>query len=299
MQIRGSLSALAVLVALFAVSPAPAAPPEVTGVRLVDETTLVWDAAPGAAGHHVYRTEVEALPSSYGTCLVGSISGTSADVPDSPLPGAAFAYLVSAFDADGEGSLGTASDETARVADESCVPARRLFALTPNGDPGDGAEDGVTPRRNPSLEAWSVGRGAAGLDLHTGELWVEATDLRITGRVLHWSFERRYQSQISYDGPLGRNWDFRDNARLARDGQDIVHFDGTGRREVFRSVMGGFASPPGQYGVLHENADGSYTIRRPRGLLRTFFALDGSHVAGALESAEDRFGNRIQYLYEQ
>ncbi|MBI4241134.1 MAG: RHS repeat protein, partial [Candidatus Rokubacteria bacterium] len=112
-------------------------------------------------------------------------------------------------------------------------------------------------------------------------------------------FARTYQSQVQHDGPMGYGWDFGANARLAPVGQNVLHFDGEGRQEFFfRSGPTSFVSPLGQFSMLLENPDGSFALRSPQGRLSNFHAFDGSNREGALESLEDRNGNRVTYQYD-
>jgi YD repeat-containing protein len=282
--------------------PAWSALPEVTGVQLSGDT-LGWDALPGAAGYHVYRGLASGLPADQGACLIGSVAGLQAGVPDNPPPNEAFFFLVTGFDEIGEGDTGLSSGGGQRDPDPRCTPARRILSLSPNGDPGDGVEDGVEPRQNHAVVAGHVrsrayGPSISGVTAHTGEFFLEATDLSIRGRGFDWGFTRRYRSQVAYDGPLGYGWEFLDNARLVPSGSDVLHFDGTGRGELFQRFGGSFQSPAGQYAVLVENGDGTLTLRYPDGLLLNFHPLDRTNVQGALASKEDRRGNRVAYLYD-
>ena len=284
----------------LAAAPVAAAPGEVQNLRFDSKQTLAWDSLAGAAGYHVYRSEEPNLPD-HGDCLFGSIQGTEVDITDDPPPGVAWTVLVAGFDEDGQGPLGSDSDGNPRVETTSCKPARRFFALEVNGDPGDGVEDGVEPRRNPSARPWSGRRETMGVYLHTGEFFLAATDSFIPGRRMDLSFSRKYRSQIDYDGPLGHGWDFNLNMRLVALGSDVIYHDGSGRREVFeRNVASSFFdSPQGLYAVLKEQSDSSFSLRFPNGRICHFHSLtDGGNLEGALESVEDRNGNTLTLLYD-
>lgn len=294
---------LVVCALLAGAPPARSAPGEVQNLRVEreagdDPECLIWDIQT-SDGYHVYRGQLAAIPGDYGTCLLGSVPGELAEIAEDPAPGEAFTYLVTAFDATGEGTAGTDSGSTERFPSTPCVPARRIFAATPDGDPGDGVEDGRYPLRNSSLLARSSSRERVGVHLHTGELTVSSTDLALRGRGLDWALSRTYRSQVAYDGPMGRNWEGSFNARLVPLGIDALHFDGSGREErFFRVDSTHFDSPPGRYAVLSENADGSFVLRDPRGTRYEFHAFDASNVEGVLEGVEDRNGNRISFLYD-
>jgi YD repeat-containing protein len=291
-------SLCAIGVCLLAVA-AQAAPGEVQNLRFDDDATLAWNAAPGAAGYHVYRGDVAGLPDN-GDCLLGSIPSTSATVAEDPPPGTAWFYVASAFDATGEGPLGADSGSTPRSAATPCIPSRRSFALTTKGPAGDGVSDGVAPRRNPSARVWSSLRETTGVHLHSGEFFLAATDLVLRGRgKIDFAFERKYRSQVRYDGPLGHGWDFSANMRLVPLGSDVIFHDGAGRREIFGRIdTTHFTSPKGVYAVLHEDPDGSFKLRWPGGRIDRFHAFDGSNLQGALESTEDRNGNIVRFLYD-
>src|SRR5204862_7539261 len=55
---------------------------------------------------------------------------------------------------------------------------------------------------------------AGGVNLYDGEVYLQATDLRIPGRGLDWQFHRTYRSSIQLHSALGENWDFTDNRHL-------------------------------------------------------------------------------------
>ena len=268
--------------------------PEPTNLRFQSSTTLGWDPIPGSDGYHVYQGTIAGLRSGdEGACLRGSLPTSSVSVEDSPPSRSAYFYVVSGYDPMGEGALGSL-DPSPR-----CLSNRRVFTLTPNGDPGDGTTDGTEPRQNPSELVWTSSYGLAGVYLHSGEFFVSATDLSIPGRGLDLRLRRHYRSQIDYDGPLGHGWDFEANARLKAAGGDILYFDGTGRMEGFiRIDSTHFFSPTGQFASLTEHGDGSFTLREAEGTKRVFHALDGSNRQGALAGLEDRHGNSISMEYD-
>src|SRR5215831_1347463 len=84
-----------------------------------DRETLSWSAVAGADGYDVYRGT---SPAAYDqACRIYRSASTSAALSEVPQPGALFYFLVSAVDADGEGTLGDGSTgprpNTARCAD--------------------------------------------------------------------------------------------------------------------------------------------------------------------------------------
>ena len=282
---------------------ARAVPPEVESLRLPDRQTLAWDPVTVAVGYHVYRGQVADLASSAGECSQGSVTGTEVTVPDRPVAGRAFTYLVAAMDESGEGSVGSDSSGAPREVAGPCVPNGRIFAPQPNGTDFDGVESGFLAARNGKVvvRGWdpSAKKTQAGVIAATGEFITHHTDLEIVGRGLNWHLSRTYRSQVAWNGPLGHGWFFSDAEHLrAGTGGNVDHCTGDGRCETFTRGATGFASPEGQFAVLRSKSDGSYALRDPDGLLRTFNPLDGSSVAGALVTREDAHGSTIRYLYD-
>jgi RHS repeat-associated protein len=291
--------ALAGLIASgLAITPILAPPPlEVSNVRVQGSPgayVATWNALSGIGSYHVYRGTVAGLHSgNQGACFVGSVQGTSASVAGDPPVGSAYFYVVSGYTETSELSLGSLNPSP------RCIPARRFFTLTRNGDPGDGVIDGSEPRLNPDADSWSAGYVATGVYLHTGEFFAKATDLRIPERGLDFVFRRSYRSQIAYNGPLGPGWDFAFNARLVPSGSNVLYFDGTGRQETFTRIDATrFTSPPGLFSRLTQIAGGSFSLRSPAGTIESFHALDGSNRQGSIESITDRNGNQMVMNYD-
>jgi YD repeat-containing protein len=175
-----SLAVLAVSMAVL--SPeALAALPQVTNLQVQVTGALTWDALPGTAGYNVYRGDVAGLRTgNYGACLVGSVQGQSFAVPGDPVPiGTAVFFLVDGFDETGEGQV---ADAPAANPSPRCVPARRIMAFTPDGDPGDGLEDGTSPLLNPDALLQPGHDDTSGVLLHSGEFLLSAVDLVISER---------------------------------------------------------------------------------------------------------------------
>jgi YD repeat-containing protein len=325
---------LGFVLGLLAPRPLQAALPEVTHLSVASSGTLSWDALTGASGYNVYEGNLAGLRTgNYGGCLLGSVQATTASPAATTIPtGSGIFFLVDGFDPSGEGQV---SDVPGANPAPRCIPARRIFPLASNGDPGDGVADGREPLRNPSADVWAGTHELTGVYRHTGELFDAAEDLvtpergdssqtlsELSSLVAHilGLYEdrysrsaarseaeaarnlvkhRSYRSQVTYNGPLGHNWDLADNARLAQMGTDIVYDDGTGRADTFRRIDATrFTSPPGIYAVLTQGAGGGFLLRAPRGTVLMFHAFDGSSRSGSLDSTTDRNGNRTTFLYD-
>jgi RHS repeat-associated protein len=165
-----------------------------------------------------------------------------------------------------------------------------------------------------------TGGADAGVYVHNGEFRSRVVDLEIPGRGFNWRFERAYRSGVQFDGPLGRDWDFRDNRRLrvvtpnnwpemrltfpnANVG-DVVRFDGLNRADLY--VAGGlstdghnlfFTSPNGFFTRLIQNLDRSFTERDQSGTVFSYVAPDDDGRAH-ITRITDRAGNTMRYLYD-
>ena len=160
--------------------------------------------------------------------------------------------------------------------------------------------------------AWGSG---ATVNTRSGELIVTEVDLQIPGRGFDWSFERRYRSGVTYEGPLGRNWDTDLGRRLvvvtaAMAGEgigvagdplragDVLRMDGTVRTDVYRSVGDGtFRAPVGSYTRLTGQPDGSYVEADARGSLVRFAPPDAQGVS-RMTALSDRHGNTMRFEYD-
>ena len=107
------LGALAACGVFFA-----APPPEVQGLQFgADKTSLTWSAASGATAYNVYRAlRPDAADAS---CFAFRFAATTAS--DTTVPDQLYVYLVAGNTTEGEGTLGTRSDGSARSAAVRCT----------------------------------------------------------------------------------------------------------------------------------------------------------------------------------
>jgi hypothetical protein len=85
--------------------------------------------------------------------------------------------------------------------------------------------------------------GNGNIDLHDGESRLNVIDLEIPGRGIYWKFERTYRSGITFDGPLGHNWDFNYNRRLfIQPNGSVIRMDGYARADKYELTNGEYRS---------------------------------------------------------
>ncbi|MFA5186503.1 MAG: RHS repeat-associated core domain-containing protein [Patescibacteria group bacterium] len=185
-----------------------------------------------------------------------------------------------------------------------------------NDTPGKVAQDGASSQ---SPDRRLVDKTDP-ITLHNAEIVNVEHDLKIPGRGIDFEFNRTYRSRIEYDGPMGYNWDHSYNKRLVRVDKEyceehpldaccsgvewdakpegyiacFVRFDGNARYDPYKYNDEGahFEAPLGYFDRLTKNADGTTVIRDAKGT-RHLYGADGLCTA-----IEDRFGNRIELIYE-
>lgn len=129
--------------------------------------------------------------------------------------------------------------------------------------------------------------------LHTGDFRLEVRDLIIPARGIPIEINRTYRSRSRYNSMFGYGWDFNFNMRLRkRSNGDVVILTGKNRRNEFELEGGTYQAPPGVYGTLVQNADGSFTLTKKHGEV---YAFD---VDGKLITISDRNGNAMLFTYD-
>lgn len=184
---------------------------------------------------------------------------------------------------------------------------RRMLAAD-NGVPLFDPSVPLEPYRNPAI-------GDGPVLLHSGELVYRAADLVIPGRGLDWSFQRTYRSGVTFEGPLGHNWDHNFNRRLVEvnvtnlsdvrqtfdraEVGDVGRMDGTGRADLYvKNRDGSYAAPAGFYMRLTKEADGTFRERNRDGLEVRYAATDADGLS-RMTSIEDRNANQMTLAYEE
>ncbi len=153
--------------------------------------------------------------------------------------------------------------------------------------------------------------------LHNGEFYLRKTDLTIPGRGFDWKFTRTYKSRITYDGPLGHNWDFNYNSKLVEITEENVNsvdsskfpsihgesftkvgslivMDGFSRSDIYGLQEDGTYSPvKGAYVRLTKTEEGSFELRDSEGNKKTYDS-NGYYIR-----LEDRHGNYMTFLRDE
>jgi RHS repeat-associated protein len=132
--------------------------------------------------------------------------------------------------------------------------------------------------------------------LHNGEFFLYERDLEIPGRGFNWRFERKYRSGITFNGPLGRNWEFNYNRRLFVEPMRVTRMDGYGRADRYEFLMGRYVAPSGFYTQLAQSPDGTF-IERDRSGNKAFYSAPDARGIARMTELRDRNGNRMRFEY--
>jgi len=131
-----------------------------------------------------------------------------------------------------------------------------------------------------TYDANSIGGGGkAMVNLWSGNLTVQYTDLSFPGRGLPVELRRTYNSQADYEGSFGTGWTSIFDAHLEFAGTDVILRDGYGGRFVFTNPQPRngnliYTSPPGRNTVFIKRSDGLY-VERKKNNTRYIFNADG------------------------
>ena len=139
--------------------------------------------------------------------------------------------------------------------------------------------------------------------MFNGQFVHESEDIRINGAGIDFVFKRTYKNQVTYDGPLGLNWDHSYNLWLRVANETIFRSTGDLREEDYVRHQNGdyFVPPDGQHGVIFENdtleGDVSFIWRAPSGD-RYIYQEDPSRpFLHRIKRIEDKHGNYLRFLY--
>jgi RHS repeat-associated protein len=178
-------------------------------------------------------------------------------------------------------------------------------ASCPSCPGGGGLSSGDCPTcgRGPNLKVGGCTKCGEpeGLLVHDGGFFYNKTDLAIPGVGLDFRMCRIYRSNVSYDGPLGKKWEFCQNVRLtelATDGD--VTWIGMGREDTFVKSGGSYTNPTGWFGTMTKTSSPlEFNFVEPQGLTWKF---EDDSASGTrffrLRERKDRSGNALTYSYD-
>ncbi|HVS19205.1 MAG TPA: DUF6531 domain-containing protein, partial [Planctomycetota bacterium] len=141
-------------------------------------------------------------------------------------------------------------------------------------------------------------RGIPNVYLHSGEFHLQQRDLVIPGRGLDFVWARTYRSRIGPDTGQGNGWDFSYNLSIEPQGSAIRLHDGGGRSDIYLPQTDGSYAAEEFFRSGSFNPDGTFTLLFADQGTWTFFALDGSPLAGKVKTIADRNGNSLGFDYD-
>ena len=125
---------------------------------------------------------------------------------------------------------------------------------------------GIKPFWPYDVNALGAG-GKAMVNLWSGNLLVQHTDLTVPGRGLPIVIQRTYNSQSTRTGAFGKGWSSIVDTHLEFNGSSVTLVDAYGGEFVFSTpeADGGdkvYKAPAGRHSVFTKHADGTYTERK-------------------------------------
>jgi Domain of unknown function (DUF6531) len=170
----------------------------------------------------------------------------------------------------------------------------------------DQLEAFLQKQENPSTDpsAKNVNSAADPVMMFNGQFVHDAEDIRINGAGINFVFKRTYKNQVTYNGPLGFNWDHSYNLWL-RVAEDTIFRSTGGLREdaYVRNPNNYFVPPDGQHGIIKENdtleSDVSFIWRAPSGD-QCIYQENPSHpFLHRIKRIEDKHGNYLRFTFDQ
>ncbi|MGE3166838.1 MAG: DUF6531 domain-containing protein [Planctomycetota bacterium] len=172
------------------------------------------------------------------------------------------------------------------------------------GDIVQGMAGGFSPAPNPmdwttrTGSPWPSRSSSNQIYYFNGEVFREATDLRIRGRGLDFIWARKYRSRANTATALGHNWDYSYDIFVENAPGGLVLHDGNGRADLFTLQSDGSYAADGFFhtGIVHPDDSVTFTFAC-QGRWE-FRPLDGSPAAGRISAIIDRNGNSLEFGYD-
>jgi RHS repeat-associated protein len=151
----------------------------------------------------------------------------------------------------------------------------------------------VPPPSNGSQQSNTTsGYASEPVNTGTGNYYYQHTDASIAGRGLPLVFQRSYNAQDTYSGPLGANWSHTYNVVLTQTAAGVANIRfGDGHGETFTLSGTTYVPQPGVLSTLIANTDGTFTYTQKNQTKYSFSSV------GQLTSITDRNSNTITLVY--
>lgn len=136
------------------------------------------------------------------------------------------------------------------------------------------------------------------IQLFSGQMLEEVTDLEIPGRGFNFVWQRTYRSQTGPNTEQGNGWDHPYHVYIEATGTNLTVHEGNGRGDLYMKQADGTWTRAEYFRVLSRETDGSYTLTFEDKGHWGFYPLDATTHAGRMSFSEDRNGNRMSFSYD-
>lgn len=156
----------------------------------------------------------------------------------------------------------------------------------------DAAPAGPPPSAGPPNPSQPFATTNEPINTANGNYYNQHFDFTIPSRGASLVFERTYNSESAYAGPLGANWTHTYNVFLTQDATGNVTITwGDGHTELYTLTAGAYSPQPGVFSTLLSNGGGSFLLTTKDQHQYSFSA------SGQLTSIQDRNGNTTSLAY--
>ncbi|MCG8405183.1 MAG: DUF6531 domain-containing protein [Phycisphaerales bacterium] len=135
------------------------------------------------------------------------------------------------------------------------------------------------------------------INLFSGELYLQFTDLVIPGRGFDFALKRTYLSKTGRRTIMGYLWDMSYNIYLEQSDDSLMFYNGEGRYDLFTDQGDDTWGRDEYFRIIQQEPDDSYKMTHADRTVWRFAALDGAPAEGMITSIEDRNGNTMTFDY--